>query len=141
MSPWLLRGSLNMTKRILLVLCVAFAAYACEGDDEPTNSNVTGGFGGSGATGGSGTGGSGATGGSGTGGSGTGGSGATGGSGTGGSGATAGTGGSDDGGATGGTGGDGGTGGVQDAGPGCFTNPTTHLEIINACTDAEKVDK
>ena len=23
----------------------------------------------------------------------------------------------------------------------CFTNPTTHLEIINACTDAEKIYK
>ena len=27
------------------------------------------------------------------------------------------------------------------AGPGCFTNPTTYLEIINACTDAQAVDK
>jgi hypothetical protein len=26
-------------------------------------------------------------------------------------------------------------------GPGCFTNPTTYLEIINACTDAQAVDK
>lgn len=44
-----------------------------------------------------------------------------------------GTGGTDDGGtpATGGAGGD----------PDCFTNPKTHLEIINACTNAEKVDK
>jgi hypothetical protein len=24
-------------------------------------------------------------------------------------------------------------------GPDCYENPTTHLEIINACTDAEKV--
>ena len=23
----------------------------------------------------------------------------------------------------------------------CFTNPQTHLEIINACTTAEKIDK
>jgi hypothetical protein len=34
-------------------------------------------------------------------------------------------------------------GGFPDAQPasGCFTNPTTYLEIINACTDAEAVDK
>ena len=25
--------------------------------------------------------------------------------------------------------------------PDCFTNPKTHFEIINACTDAAKVDK
>jgi hypothetical protein len=25
--------------------------------------------------------------------------------------------------------------------PSCFTNPQTYLEIINACTDAEAVDK
>ncbi len=36
---------------------------------------------------------------------------------------------------TGGTGG-GGTGGAPD----CYTNPMTHLEIINACTDAQKID-
>jgi hypothetical protein len=39
-----------------------------------------------------------------------------------------------------GMGGDGGGGagvGVSD----CFSNPMTHVEIINACTDAEKVDK
>jgi hypothetical protein len=34
--------------------------------------------------------------------------------------------------------------GVTDA-PGpdasCFTNPQTHVEIINACTTAEKIDK
>jgi len=33
----------------------------------------------------------------------------------------------------------------SDAGPppdaSCFTNPTTHLEIINACTTAEKIYK
>lgn len=27
------------------------------------------------------------------------------------------------------------------AGPDCFMNPKTHLEIINACTDAAAVDK
>ena len=44
-------------------------------------------------------------------------------------------------GGAGGTGGAGGAGGT-DAGPtDCFTNPTTHFEIINACTTAEKVDK
>ena len=33
-------------------------------------------------------------------------------------------------------------GGTPDAGePDCFMNPTTHYEIINACTDAVKVDK
>ncbi len=26
--------------------------------------------------------------------------------------------------------------GVADAGPGCVSHPTTHLEIINACTTA-----
>jgi hypothetical protein len=36
--------------------------------------------------------------------------------------------------------------GVSDAPPGgpdanCFTNPTTHLEIINACTTAQKIFK
>jgi hypothetical protein len=30
---------------------------------------------------------------------------------------------------------------VTDAAVGCFTNPTTYLEIINACTDAEAIDK
>jgi len=35
---------------------------------------------------------------------------------------------------------------MPDAAPGgedasCFTNPTTHREIINACTNAEFVDK
>ncbi|MFT3692869.1 MAG: hypothetical protein QM831_06995 [Kofleriaceae bacterium] len=34
---------------------------------------------------------------------------------------------------------------VQDAGPtpdaSCFTNPTTNDEIINACTDAQKIYK
>ena len=29
--------------------------------------------------------------------------------------------------------------GLTDAG--CFLNPTTHFEIINACTDATKIDK
>lgn len=37
----------------------------------------------------------------------------------------------------GGSGGGGGNGG----GPDCYSKPTTHVEIINACTDAEKVDK
>jgi hypothetical protein len=35
-------------------------------------------------------------------------------------------------------------GGVIEAsadGPACFTNPQTYLEIINACTDAEAIDK
>ena len=34
-------------------------------------------------------------------------------------------------------------GGVTDGAPApdCFTNPKTHFEIINACTDAAKVDK
>jgi hypothetical protein len=30
---------------------------------------------------------------------------------------------------------------VTDAAVGCFTNPTTYFEIINACTDAEAIDK
>ena len=28
-----------------------------------------------------------------------------------------------------------------DAGPDCFTNPKTHFEIINACTNATKIAK
>lgn len=28
-----------------------------------------------------------------------------------------------------------------DGGPDCVMNPMTHIEIINACTDAEQVDK
>lgn len=35
----------------------------------------------------------------------------------------------------------GGGGGAGGSGPACFTEPTSHVEIINACTDAEKVDK
>jgi hypothetical protein len=30
---------------------------------------------------------------------------------------------------------------VPDAGPQCFTNPTTHFEIINACTTSQGIDK
>jgi hypothetical protein len=30
---------------------------------------------------------------------------------------------------------------VTDASVACFTNPQTYLEIINACTDAEAIDK
>ncbi|MDI1442814.1 hypothetical protein [Polyangium sp. 6x1] len=41
----------------------------------------------------------------------------------------------------GGGGGVGGAGGAGGGEPECFTTPTTHVEIINACTDAEKVDK
>src|SRR5262245_24098153 len=40
---------------------------------------------------------------------------------------------------TGGAGGAPGTGGA--GGDDCFMNPKTHYEIINACTDAESVDK
>jgi hypothetical protein len=29
----------------------------------------------------------------------------------------------------------------HDAGADCVTNPRTHADIINACTDADKVDK
>ncbi|MFI5308579.1 MAG: hypothetical protein ACHQ53_14565 [Polyangiales bacterium] len=32
-------------------------------------------------------------------------------------------------------------GSAQDAGVACSTHPSTHEEIINACTDAEVVDK
>lgn len=39
-----------------------------------------------------------------------------------------------------GVGGSGGTGGGGGA-PDCYMNPMTHVEIINACTDAERVDK
>jgi hypothetical protein len=35
-----------------------------------------------------------------------------------------------------GTGGTGGSGGSLD----CYPNPMTHVEIINACTDAQKID-
>lgn len=39
--------------------------------------------------------------------------------------------------------GEGGAGGAGGSGGGmsCVSNPTTHVEIINACTDAEKIDK
>lgn len=45
------------------------------------------------------------------------------------------------GGGQGGTGGAGGVGGTGGGAPDCYLNPTTHEEIINACTDAEKIDK
>lgn len=32
-------------------------------------------------------------------------------------------------------------GGSPDGGKDCFDDPKTHLEIINACTDAEKITK
>jgi hypothetical protein len=34
-----------------------------------------------------------------------------------------------------------GEGGAGGAGGGCVSDPKTHVEIINACTDAEKVGK
>ena len=34
-----------------------------------------------------------------------------------------------------------GGGGAGGGAPDCFTNPKTHVEIINACTDADKIDK
>ncbi|HVY48793.1 MAG TPA: hypothetical protein VHB21_23050, partial [Minicystis sp.] len=34
-----------------------------------------------------------------------------------------------------------GGGGAGGGAPDCFMHPTTYLEIINACTDAEKIDK
>jgi hypothetical protein len=34
-----------------------------------------------------------------------------------------------------------GTGGTGGGEPDCFDNPTTHYEIINACTDAEALEK
>lgn len=37
--------------------------------------------------------------------------------------------------------GGGGEGGEGGGAPDCYMNPQTHVEIINACTDAEKVDK
>lgn len=42
-----------------------------------------------------------------------------------------------------GAGGEGGAGGGGAGGgePACYTDPKTHVEIINACTDAEMVDK
>lgn len=45
-----------------------------------------------------------------------------------------------------GTGGAGGTGGATTStgtggSPDCVMDPKTHVEIINACTDAEKIDK
>jgi hypothetical protein len=33
------------------------------------------------------------------------------------------------------------TGDSSDSAPECFINPKTHYEIINACTDAARVDK
>lgn len=44
---------------------------------------------------------------------------------------------SSSGGGMGGAGGSGGASGASD----CFTNPMTHVEIINACTTADQVDK
>jgi hypothetical protein len=41
----------------------------------------------------------------------------------------------------GGGGGAGGSGGAGGGAPDCFTNPKTHVEIINACTTADEVDK
>ena len=41
----------------------------------------------------------------------------------------------------GGGGGAGGSGGAGGGAPDCFTNPKTHLEIINACTTADEIDK
>ncbi len=49
--------------------------------------------------------------------------------------------GSTSGGGMGGGGGAGGSGGAGGGAPDCFTNPKTHVEIINACTDADKIDK
>lgn len=60
----------------------------------------------------------------------------------GGSGAVAGSGGSA--GQAGGSGGSGNSAGSAGGGagaPDCYENPKTHLEIINACTDADKLDK
>lgn len=43
---------------------------------------------------------------------------------------------------SGGEGGAGGAGGAGgNGGANCVSDPKTHIEIINACTDAEKVDK
>jgi hypothetical protein len=42
----------------------------------------------------------------------------------------------DGGGGSGGTGG----GGMPDMAGACSTNPTTHLELINACTDSQAVE-
>jgi hypothetical protein len=44
---------------------------------------------------------------------------------------------------TGVIGNDGGSDGGNDGAPAsdCFTNPKNHFEIINACTDAAKIDK
>lgn len=39
------------------------------------------------------------------------------------------------------SGGAGGSGGGGGGAPDCFTNPMTHVEIINACTTADEVDK
>ena len=55
------------------------------------------------------------------------------------SGGTGGHGGAGTGGAPG-TGGSAGAGGAGGA-PDCFMNPMTHVEIINACTDADALDK
>ena len=41
----------------------------------------------------------------------------------------------------GGAGGGGAGGGGAGGAPDCYTNPMTHVEIINACTTADKVDK
>jgi hypothetical protein len=41
---------------------------------------------------------------------------------------------------SGGTGGAGTGGGGTGGAPDCYPNPMTHLEIINACTDAQRID-
>ena len=46
-----------------------------------------------------------------------------------------------DSGASDGAGGDGATGDGGSSASDCVMNPMTHLEIINACTDAAKIDK
>jgi hypothetical protein len=60
---------------------------------------------------------------------------------TGGAGGTGGHSGVGGSGGSGGTGGTGGTGGSGMPDADCFMNPTTHVEIINACTDSTKINK
>jgi hypothetical protein len=130
-----------MTTRTFLALLLFSALPACDDDDAQKNPNFEAGGGSSNATGGKasagdsgsaqsgGAGGATASGGAGGGSGGT----AAGGAETGGT--PAGSGGTE---ASGGTSG---TGGTQEPPYDCVLHPTTHLEIINACTDAVRIEK
>jgi hypothetical protein len=109
-------------------LLASVALFAACGNNNPSDTTASAGSAGTAGTGNTAQGGSGGAGAQG---------------GTGGTGAQGGTGGATGGGGTAGAGTGGtGTGGTGTGGaPDCYMNPMTHVEIINACTDAEKIDK